>query len=127
MSGDDLVGVHMCEPTNGLSKDQTRDELRYRLRQQSLLGEFGRSALQTRDIGKILQSAAELCAQGLAARFAKVLEYLPKEDRLLVRAGVGWKPGTIDNTTLGADLESPAEPTGARFRLDMPLVAGLVQ
>jgi hypothetical protein len=111
MSGDDLVGVHMSEPTtglSGLSKDQTRDELRYRLRQQSLLGEFGRFALQTRDIGKILQIAARLCAQGLAARFAKVLEYLPKEDRLLVRAGVGWKAGTIDNTTLGADLESPA-------------------
>jgi hypothetical protein len=36
------------------------------------------------------------------------LEYLPKEDRLLVRAGVGWKPGVIDNATLGADLESPA-------------------
>src|SRR6202011_4511358 len=32
----------------------TRQELPYRLRQQSLLGEFGRSALQTRDIGQIL-------------------------------------------------------------------------
>jgi hypothetical protein len=35
----------------------TRQELPYRLRQQSLLGEFGRSALQTRDIGQILQRA----------------------------------------------------------------------
>ena len=37
----------------------TRQELPYRLRQQSLLGEFGRSALQTRDIGhhKIFSSA----------------------------------------------------------------------
>lgn len=105
------IDVHMSELMASLSKDQnpaSRDELRYRLRQQSLLGEFGRSALQTRDIGKILQSATQLCAQGLVARFAKVLEYLPKEDRLLVRAGVGWKPGTIDNKTLGADLESPA-------------------
>src|ERR1700737_2656236 len=51
----------------------TRDELPYRLRQQSLLGEFGRSALQTRDIGQILQRATELCAQGLDAPFAKVL------------------------------------------------------
>jgi hypothetical protein len=86
----------------------TRDELLYRLRQQSLLGEFGRSALQTRDITKMLQRATELCAQGLEAPFAKALEYMPDEKRLLVRAGVGWPSGTIDHVSLGADVESPA-------------------
>ena len=86
----------------------TRDELPYRLRQQSLLGEFGRSALQTRDIRQILQRSTELCAQGLEAPFAKVLEYIPDEKRLLVRAGVGWPAGTIDHVSLGADVESPA-------------------
>jgi two-component system, sensor histidine kinase PdtaS len=55
------------------------DELPYRLRQQSLLGEFGSIAMQTRDLCRILQHATELCAQGLQARFAKVLEYLPEE------------------------------------------------
>jgi len=49
----------------------TRQELPYRLRQQSLLGEFGRSALQTRDIGQILQRATELCAQGLETPIAE--------------------------------------------------------
>jgi hypothetical protein len=86
----------------------TRDELLYRLRQQSLLGEFGRAALQTRDIRQILQRAAELCAQGLDAPFAKALEYVPDEKRLLIRAGVGWHAGTIDHVSLGADVESPA-------------------
>ena len=86
----------------------SRDELPYRLRQQSLLGEFGRSALQTRDFRQILQRATELSAQGLEAPFAKVLEYLPDENRLLVRAGVGWAAGATDNTSLGADVESPA-------------------
>jgi two-component sensor histidine kinase len=86
----------------------TRDELLYRLRQQSLLGEFGRFALQTRDIRQILQRATEFCSQGLDAPFAKALEYMPDEKRLLVRAGVGWRPETIDHVSLGADLESPA-------------------
>jgi two-component sensor histidine kinase len=86
----------------------TRQELPYRLRQQSLLGEFGRTALQTRDIGQILQRATELCAQGLEAPFAKVLEYIPEEKRLLVSAGVGWAPETIGQISLGVDLESPA-------------------
>jgi hypothetical protein len=56
-----------------------RDELPYRLRQQSLLGEFGRFAMQTRDFRQILQRATELRAQGLEARFAKVLESAGRE------------------------------------------------
>jgi two-component system, sensor histidine kinase PdtaS len=85
-----------------------RSELPYRLRQQSLLGEFGRIAMQTREFRQILQRATELCAQGLQARFAKVLEYLPDENRLMVRAGVGWAPDTIDMVSLAADIGSPA-------------------
>jgi two-component system, sensor histidine kinase PdtaS len=88
--------------------DVTRQELPYRLRQQSLLGEFGRAAMQTRDIEQILQRATELCAQGLEAPLAKVLEYMPDDKRLLVRAGVGWAPGTIGQVSLGMDVESPA-------------------
>ena len=91
-----------------VATDGTREELPYRLRQQSLLGEFGRSAMQTRDIGQILQRATELCAQGLQTPFAKVLEYMPDDKRLLVRAGIGWASGTIGQVSLGVDLESPA-------------------
>jgi two-component sensor histidine kinase len=90
------------------STARSREELPYRLRQQSLLGEFGRSALQTREISQILQRATELCAQGLDAPFAKVLKYMPDEKRLLVCAGVGWAPETIGNVSLGIDMESPA-------------------
>jgi len=86
----------------------SRDELRYRLRQQSLLGEFGSIAMQTRDLRKILQRATELCAAGLQAPFAKVLEYESDDNRLMVRAGVGWVPGTIDAVSLAADIGSPA-------------------
>jgi two-component system, sensor histidine kinase PdtaS len=101
----------MQMPSEGTRKSKqqlVRDELPYRLRQQSLLGEFGRVAMQTRDFGQILQRGTELCSQGLQARFAKVLEYLPDENRLMVRAGVGWAPGTIDVVSLAADMGSPA-------------------
>jgi two-component system, sensor histidine kinase PdtaS len=104
--------------------DATRQELPYRLRQQSLLGEFGRSALQTRDIGQILQRATELCAQGLQTPFAKVLEYLPDDKRLLVRAGVGWAPGVIGQASLGVDLESPA---GYAFQTGQVVISNHLQ
>jgi hypothetical protein len=96
------------KPTDTPVSPIGRDELRYRLRQQSLLGEFGSTAMQTRDLQKILQRATELCAMGLQAPFVKVLEYEPDENRLMVRAGVGWGPGTIDAVSLAADIGSPA-------------------
>lgn len=105
----------MFEPNdaNGKSPDLVAfspipDELPYRLRQQSLLGAFGRSALQTRDLKQILQRAAALCAEGLGSPFAKVLEYIPENGRLLMRAGFGWDSGAIDNISHGANRESPA-------------------
>src|ERR1700736_4923381 len=104
--------------------DVTRKELPYRLRQQSLLGEFGRSALQTRDITQILQRATELCAQGLEAPFAKALEYIPDDGRLLLRAGVGWPPGTIDNISSSADVESPA---GYAFHTGLVVISNHLQ
>lgn len=64
--------------------------------------------MQSRDYRHILQCATELCAQGLQARFAKVLEYVPQDERLVVRAGVGWPAGTIDIVSLAADVGSPA-------------------
>jgi len=104
--------------------DATRQELPYRLRQQSLLGEFGRSALQTRDIGQILQRATELCAQGLETPYAKVLEYMPDDKRLLVRAGVGWASDVIGQMSLGIDLESPA---GYAFQTGQMVISNHLQ
>jgi two-component sensor histidine kinase len=104
--------------------DATRQELPYRLRQQSLLGEFGRSALQTRDIEQILQRATELCAQGLETPFAKVLEYMPDDERLLVRAGVGWESDVIGQVSLGVDLESPA---GYAFQTGQMVISNHLQ
>ncbi|MDR3489035.1 MAG: histidine kinase dimerization/phosphoacceptor domain -containing protein [Bradyrhizobium sp.] len=107
-----------------VTTDVTRNELPYRLRQQSLLGEFGRSALQTRDIGQILQRATELCAQGLETRFAKVLEYIPDDKRLLVRAGIGWVSGTVGQVSLAVDLESPA---GYAFQTGQMVISNHLQ
>ena len=101
-----------------------KSELPYRLRQQSLLGEFGRIAMQTRDYRKILQRATELCAQGLDAQFAKVLEYLPDDNRLMVRAGVGWAPETIDIISLTADIGSPA---GYAYQTKATVISNLLE
>src|SRR4051812_23990372 len=83
-------------------------ELHYRLRQQELLSQLGVLALQRVDFDELLHAAARLVAEGLLCRYCKVLEYLPQQRKLLVRAGVGWGPGVVGVATVGADLESPA-------------------
>jgi signal transduction histidine kinase/ActR/RegA family two-component response regulator len=82
--------------------------LDYRLRQQALLAELGRRALATSSVDELLQEASRLVALGLETLFCKVLQYLPQEGRLLVRAGVGWEDHVIGVATIGADLASPA-------------------
>ncbi len=56
----------------------------------------------------MLNHTARMTAEGLSAEYCKVLEYLPTENRLLVRAGVGWGEGVVGSATVGADLASPA-------------------
>lgn len=83
-------------------------ELQYRLRQQELLAQLGMIALQPADFDELLHAASRLVAEGLQCRYCKVLEHLPAQGKLLVRAGVGWGPGVVGVATIGADLESPA-------------------
>jgi len=103
---------------------RVRDELSYRLRQQSLFGEFSRAALQTRDFQTILQLATELCARGLEAPFAKALEFVPDERRLVLRAGFGWAPNTTENVSFAADDGSPA---GYAYRTGQTVISNHLQ
>ena len=85
-----------------------KDELAYRLRQQELVAEFGLFALRTIGIDELLHHATRIAADGMNVDLCKFLEFSADHGDLLVRAGVGWKDGTIGIARLGADLESPA-------------------
>jgi len=79
-----------------------------RLQQRQLFAELGACALKSDDLDTLLQESCRLVAGGLGVRFCKVLEYLPAENRLLVRAGVGWHEGVVGHAKLEADIGSPA-------------------
>lgn len=94
--------------------------LEERIRQQEILAELGVSALQGASFAELLTETARLTAKGLRAEFCKVMEYIPSENRLLVRAGVGWQPGIVGHASVGADLESPA---GFALRTGKPVIS----
>src|SRR6266550_4415126 len=54
------------------------------------------------------------------AEFCKILEFLPAQNRFLVRAGVGWHEGIVGRATVGADLESPS---GFALRTGKPVIS----
>ena len=82
--------------------------LRQRIRQQWILSELGVAALGRIPLQELLDSAVRMAAEGLEAEFCKVLEYLPGENRLLLRAGVGWHSGLVGVASVGADFAAPA-------------------
>ena len=96
------------KPDNDIPEDLTGRALHLRIRQQELLAELGVLALQGTNFIGMLNHTARMTAEGLRAEYCKVMEYIPAENRLLVRAGVGWAEGVVGHATVGADLASPA-------------------
>src|ERR1700757_4415882 len=102
------------------SEDLTGRALRLRIRQQELLAELGVLALQRTSFSDLLNHTARMTAEGLDAEYCKILEYIPADKRLLVRAGVGWGEGVVGNATVGADLDSPS---GFALRTGKPVIS----
>jgi two-component sensor histidine kinase len=76
------------------------------VRRQSALAEFGRQALMVDDLDVLLHEAVVLAAQGLDIDRAKVMERLSSGDKLLMRAGTGWKPGLVGHLVVDAGSKS---------------------
>jgi two-component sensor histidine kinase len=107
-------------PGNEAEEDLTSRALRLRIRQQELLAGLGVLALQRTSFTEMLDHTARITAEGLGAEFCKIMEYVPAEKRLLVRAGVGWGEGVIGKATVGADLNSPA---GYALQTGQPVIS----
>jgi len=112
----------VVEPQSGNDQSDKLDgrALRLRIRQQELLAELGVLALQGTSFIEMLNHAARVTAEGLGAEYCKVMEYMPTENRLLVRAGVGWDEGVVGHATVGTDLASPA---GYALRTGKPVIS----
>src|SRR5690349_2472397 len=95
-------------PAGPAEPELSVEALRLRVRQQEILSDFGVLALKGTPFPELLDHAARLVVEGLRAEFAKVLKFIPEENRFLVCAGEGWEPGVVGHATIGADLASPA-------------------
>jgi two-component sensor histidine kinase len=115
----DREKVAVVEPPPGNARPAV-EPLQQRIRQQEILAELGVRALQGASIAELFEETAQLVAEGLDAEFSKVLEYVPEENRLLVRAGTGWGPDVVGVASVGADIASPA---GFALRSGKPVIS----
>jgi GAF domain-containing protein len=67
---------------------------------QRVLADFGDLTLRSEDLDEVLTEACRLVGKALGTDLAKILEIEPDQRCLLVRAGVGWKPGIFGNKRL---------------------------
>ncbi|MFQ5571965.1 MAG: PAS domain S-box protein [Rhodothermales bacterium] len=81
-------------------------ELDARVRQQAVVAEIGQRVLAGAPLQNLMDYAVEATASALDVEFCKVLERLPGEDGLLLRAGVGWKEGLVGQAVIEAGANS---------------------
>jgi len=109
------------DPPDGITRANTGDRaLRLRIRQQEILAELGVTALKGTPLPELLKETVRLSAEGLQADLCKVLEHLPSQNRLVMRAGVGWHEGLVGTASVGTDITSPA---GFALRTGKPVIS----
>jgi PAS domain S-box-containing protein len=99
-----MVGI--CHDVTERIKLQ--EELRSRAKQQEALAQLGERALAETDIERLLNDVVSTVALTLPVDFVEVLELMPGDTDLLLRAGFGWKTGCIGSVVMSKERDGYA-------------------
>src|SRR2546426_3199972 len=98
---------------------RTEATLRATARQQEAVAHLGQQALAGAPVADLMDAAVALATRTLDADFGSVLELRPESRTLLLRAGLGWRDGSVGRTILPADPDTHA---GYALRSPGPVV-----
>ncbi len=96
------------DPARDAHLSRTEEQLRATARQQEAVAHLGQQALAGAPAPELAQAAVALAARVLEVEFGSVLEFRPESRTLALRAGVGWKEGSVGRTVVPADADSHA-------------------
>jgi two-component sensor histidine kinase len=83
-------------------------EVQVRARQQETLARLGERALTESDLQRYFNEVAAIVGDILDVEMVKILELVPGDAELLLRAGIGWKPGLVGTANVSTGRESQA-------------------
>ena len=89
-------------------RKRAEKEIETRTHQQAAVAELGHQALAETDLQSVMEEAVTLITQTLGVEYCNVQELLPSGEKLLLRAGVGWKEGLVARATVDAGVGSQA-------------------
>jgi PAS domain S-box-containing protein len=84
-----------------LSNEQVAQELNTRLRQLAAVAELGQSALTTQDLKDFIEETVRVTAEIISADFCGLMELLPQESLLILKAGTGWQETSVGTAKVG--------------------------
>jgi len=87
---------------------RTHRELRSRASQQEAVARLAERALTERDLQTFCNDAVATIAAILDMELVKILELVPGDAELLLRAGVGWKPGLVGTAHVSTGRDTQA-------------------
>jgi excisionase family DNA binding protein/PAS domain S-box-containing protein len=89
-------------------RKRVEQALQSRLRQQDVVAQISRRALETSDLQLLFDEAVLFVHDTLGVDYSKVLRLEPGGDHFLIIAGVGWQEGFVGQATVSATAYSQA-------------------
>ena len=99
-----MIGV--CRDVT--ERARTHRELRVRASQQEAVAGLAEHALTQSDLQKFCDEAVTTIAEILDVELVKMLELVPGDAELLLRAGVGWTPGLVGTAHVSTERDTHA-------------------
>jgi hypothetical protein len=76
-------------------------------RQLTAFAKFTTQSLAESDLDTLMLNACVRARAGVDVSHAKLLEYLPGRDRMLLRAGIGWREGFVGQYEVAPSTDTP--------------------
>jgi PAS domain S-box-containing protein len=103
-----LPGRHLSVLRDVTERKRDREALEQRAAQQAHIAELGLLALGGLEPTELMDEVVDRVGRTLGVEHVSVLEGLPEGDRLLLRAGAGWREGVVGHATVRADRDPQA-------------------
>jgi PAS domain S-box-containing protein len=101
-----LPGRHLSVLRDVTERKRDREALEQRAAQQADIAELGLLALGGLEPTELMDEVVDRVGRTLGVELVGILECLPEGDRLVLRAGAGWREGVVGHEIVRVDDDS---------------------